>query len=204
MDKSQKELEVKFYLSHPAGFEARLRESGAVHDQPRTLERNLRFDSSCLDLTRSHQVLRLRQDRNSVLTYKGPGEEVQGVRLRREIEVEVSDFEATRDLLAALGFEVYVSYEKYRTSYRLDQVIVTLDELPYGFFTEIEGPDGPAIRAAAERLGLDWEARILDSYLAIFERLKPQIRLEARDLSFENFRGAACSPEMMGVKPGDD
>jgi len=39
----------------------------------------------------------------------------------------------------ALGYAVYMMYEKYRTTFRLDNLEVVLDELPYGNFVEIEG-----------------------------------------------------------------
>jgi len=63
-------------------------------------------------------------------------------------------------------------YEKYRTSYKLDGVLVTLDEMPFGNFSELEGPDAESIRRVAEKLGVNWEARIADSYTALFAHLK--------------------------------
>ncbi len=135
--------------------------------QPRTHEVNLRFDTPDQALTRSLQVLRLRQDSKARLTYKGPGRDEGGVRLRQEIEFIVSDFDEARSLFEALGYEIAMMYEKYRTVYELGEVHVTLDEMPFGAFAELEGPDPTSIQAAAQRLGLNWQARVLDSYTAI-------------------------------------
>lgn len=195
------ELEVKFYVASLQAVERRLLAMGAALHQPRTHEVNLRFDTPQGDLRNSFQVLRLRQDTAATLTYKGPGEVQGGVRARREIEFQVSDLQAARECLEALGYQVALMYEKYRAVYRLEGALVTLDEMPYGDFVEIEAPDPELIASLAEKLGLDWEARILDGYVALFERLRAALGYDFSDLSFENFRGVQVSPGDLGVSP---
>ncbi len=181
------ELEVKFYVADLARVESRLLSLGARQTQPRLHEVNLRLDTPDLRLTKSLQVLRLRQDDQARVTYKGPGVDQGGVRIRREIEFVVSDFEAARHLFSALGYEVAMMYEKYRRVYDLDDVHVTLDEMPFGDFVEIEGPQPESILVASQRLGLNWERRILDSYTALFDQLRQALGFDFRDLSFDNF-----------------
>jgi len=197
------ELEVKLYLNDLAAFRSRLESLGAQLAQPRLHEVNLRFDTPQGDLTRELQVLRLRQDTIAYFTFKGPGEEAGGVYARRELEVTVDDFEAARAFLEALGYQVMLMYEKYRTNYQLDGVLITLDEMPYGNFTELEGPDAASIRAVAEKLGVDWEARILESYTFLFDDLRSRLGLTFRDLSFKNFAGMEVTPQALGVRPAD-
>src|SRR5512133_854710 len=115
MEDQNLEVEVKFFLDDPAGFEKRLRSIGANLVQPRTHELNYRFDTPDLSLTRTRQVLRLRQDQAVVVTYKGPSLQGQAVSMRKEIELVVDNFQAAKDLLEALGYQVAVLYEKYRT-----------------------------------------------------------------------------------------
>ena len=62
MARSNKELEAKFYLVNLKQLEETLVESGANLIQPRTYERNLRFDTPEGVLNQSAQVLRLRQE----------------------------------------------------------------------------------------------------------------------------------------------
>lgn len=181
------EVEVKFYVADLARVESRLQSLGARQTQPRLHEVNLRLDTPDLRLTKSLQVLRLRQDDQARVTYKGPGVDQGGVRIRREIEFVVSDFEAARHLFSALGYEVAMMYEKYRRVYDLDDVHVTLDEMPFGDFVEIEGPQPENILVASQRLGLNWERRILDSYTALFDQLRQALGFDFRDLSFDNF-----------------
>ena len=201
MNTSGVELEVKFYLTNLPALENKLLAVGAELAQPRIHEVNLRFDTPSEELGRTYRVLRLRQDTKAYVTYKGPGEDRDGARLRQELEFTVSDFGAAQAVFEALGYQVALMYEKYRTTYALGEMQVVLDELPYGKFMEIEGPDGESIRKSAEKLGLDWEKRIMESYVYLFERLRQAKGWEFRDLSFANFEGVLISPEELGVSP---
>jgi adenylate cyclase class 2 len=198
---TDQELEIKLHLINLDHIQDRLKGLGASLTKPRVKEINIRFDSSDGALTREFKVLRLRQDASSHLTFKGPGQDVGGVRKRQEIEFEVDNFEAARSFLEALGYQVNMIYEKYRTTFEMDQVLVTLDELPYGIFAEIEGPDADCIHTAADQLGVDWSMRVLDSYVVIFERLRDILGFTFRDLTFENFKEINVSFAVLGILP---
>lgn len=216
------ELEVKFLLSQPATFVERLQTLGAHLEAQRVYETNVRFDTPGRTLTRSYQVLRLRQDTKVRVTYKGPGRMQDGVRARQEIEFGVDNFESAKATFEALGYEVSFIYEKYRTTYKLTvgsdgfnrsrskpmaptngEVEIVLDETPIGTFTEIEGPDARSIQTAAQQLGLDWGARINESYTYLFETAKRVLKLTVQDLTFDNFREIVVTPEALGVRFGD-
>lgn len=197
------EMEVKFYLTNLTALQKKLRNLEASLVQPRIHEINLRFDLPSGELSRDHRILRLRQDAGAALTYKGPAETRQDVSSRQEIEVEVNDFAMARRLLEALGYQVYIIYEKYRATYLMDNVRVTLDEMPYGDFAEVEGPDPSSIQATAEKLGLDWSKRITASYLMLFAGLPAELKAGKRDLTFGNFQGVAIKPGDLGVTPAD-
>jgi adenylate cyclase class 2 len=191
------EIEVKFFLVDPNAFEERLKRAGARILRTRTYEFNLRFDTPSYELRNRHCILRLRRDNESILTYKGSSDLTDGVASRLEIEFKVSDFESARKMLEALGFQVSGIYEKYRTVYGLDGLLITIDDMPFGNFSEIEGEDADSIRMAAMRLGLEWDARILDNYLALFEKVKESMGLSFRDLSFENFESVKIPDEII-------
>lgn len=197
------EIEIKLYLADMPAFRKRLEDRGAILIEARLHEVNLRYDTPGGDLTRTAQVLRLRQDSAAHLTYKGKGNTSGKVYIRREIEFTVGDFQAARAFLEALGYTVSLMYEKYRTTYDLDGVQVTLDEMPFGDFSELEGPDADSIHRVAEKLGVNWDARIADSYTSLFSHLKNRLGLTFRDLSFDNFKGITVSPKDMGVQPAD-
>ncbi len=203
MAHNDQEIEVKFYLTDLQAVEAKLRQLGARLVQPRILETNLRFDTPSRELTRTGRVLRLRQDQTIRLTYKGSGRSDQGVQARQEIEFTVGSFESARALFEALGYTISMIYEKYRTTYEINGVQIVLDEMPYGNFAEIEGPDAAAIQAANQSLVLNWDRRILDSYSAMFEKLRGVLGFTFRDLTFANFKDLPVSPIDLNVQPAD-
>jgi adenylate cyclase class 2 len=202
MNSAGSELEVKFYLSRRKALEAKLNSLGRII-APRVHEVNLRFDTPDFSLTASGRLLRLRRDTRARVTYKGEGSVEGGARLRKELEYTVSDFDTAKALFEALGYQVYMIYEKYRTTYELANVEVALDEMPTGDFLEIEGPDSESIRGAANLLELNWEAHVLDSYTMLFERLRERLGFDFRDLSFENFKGMQISSDELGVLIAD-
>ena len=197
------ELEAKFYLRNLSLIPGRLQAAGAALVRPRILETNLRFDTQNGDLNRQHQLLRLRKAHTVTLTYKGAANVVGGASQRQEIETEVADFQVTKALIEALGYQVSRIYEKYRTEYYLNGLLITLDELPFGDFIEIEGQQIAEIRKAADLLGLDWDANITDNYLMLLDRVTAFREFSFRDLTFENFSGLSISPEDLGIKAAD-
>ena len=203
MTTDNQEIEVKFYITNLPRVQNRLAEMGALITQPRTHEINLRLDTVNYDLAKAKRVLRLRQDTRTRLTYKGPGALLEGTLQRQEIEVSVSDFSKTLALLEALGFQVALMYEKYRTALDLSEVEVSLDEMPFGNFIEIEGGDPAAIRSISQQLQLNWEARVVDSYTGLFEELRSVLGLTFRDISFTNFTGIVVTPADLNVSPAD-
>ena len=203
MAHNNQELEAKFYLVDLGGLQKTLEGLDAILVQPRTYERNLRFDTPEGVLTQSAQVLRLRQDTANRLTYKGPGEVQDGVSARTEIEFTVGDFDNAQALLEALGYQVSMIYEKYRAIYDLNGVLVTLDEMPFGCFAEIEGPDGASIQNVCNQLGLMWDLRTLQSYAMLFQIVKKNLELTFRDLTFENFKNIQVSPSQLELAPAD-
>jgi adenylate cyclase, class 2 len=185
---NNQEQEVKFYLGNLPGFESRLQKMQAVLRTARVFENNLRFDLPDGALTRAGRALRLRQDETVRLTYKGPMEMGHEVNTRAEIEFEASSFDNAKAFLEALGYRVSVRYEKYRATYDLGPVEVVLDELPFGDFVEIEGPNSSAIQTAADVLGLNWDARCNESYLGLFTRLRTTTTLDAENLTFDEVK----------------
>ena len=83
MTATGQEIEVKFYVCDLAGLQQRLLEQGAVLELERVHEINLRFDTGDRALFQAGQVLRLRQDTEARITFKGPGQVQAGARLSR-------------------------------------------------------------------------------------------------------------------------
>ena len=200
---SDKELEVKFYVSDLGEIEKRLVNAGATLVQPRTHEYNLRFDTPAGDLAQAESMLRLRRDAGSHLTYKGPSTTMGGVLARQEIEFDVSNFSSAQKMIEALGYRSKFFYEKFRTTYALNGLKVTLDEMPYGPFVEVEGTEAKPIQQAAKQLGLDWNERLPETYISIFRRLKELYGLPFTDVTFDNFKAVEFNIGRAGIKVAD-
>lgn len=197
------EIEAKFYVKDLKQIEAHLHDLKARLIQPRIHESNIRFDTPNQDLSRAQRVLRLRQDDKARMTYKDASKNEQGVLDRTEIEFVVEDFEKAKKLLEAIGYQKSLFYEKYRTTYELDNTHIMLDELPIGSFIEIEGESTDSIREIARKLSLKWDTAISTSYSALFERVRKAKAAQLKDLSFEDFEGVQVTKEELGVQTGD-
>ena len=199
MAESQEELEVKFYVAEFESINARLQNSQALRIQPRNHEYNLLFDNEAGDITRQSQILRLRVDSKVRLTFKDRGCEADEALLRPELELIVSSFKDSQAFLEALGYRVVWVYEKYRTMYDLDGVSVTLDEMPFGNFVEVEGTTSDHMKEVSKKMDLDWDARILSSYRDLFQEVQKHIQTEILNLTFNDFAGLSIPPEHLGI-----
>lgn len=195
-----KELEVKFYIGEISKIGKKLIDLGAELVLERTHEYNLRFDTPEGSLSEAMSMLRLRRDIGNHLTFKGPTTTLGGVLARKEVEFDVSDFELARKFVESLGFTKKFIYEKYRTTYDLRNHKVTLDEMPYGNFIEIEGPEAETIKECADDLELNWDERLPETYVSIFQRIKDLENLKIKDLTFANFQNLEVRLARIGIQ----
>jgi adenylate cyclase class 2 len=169
------EIEGKWRLSsheHVAQLRSALRELGAERIG---LEREVNelFDRPRGGLKRTGRLLRLRMvngEATGRLTFKGRATRAAGLKSREELETSVADAGVLRMIVERLGFHLTLTYFKVRETWRFGSVDVALDELPFGLFCEIEGPEDE-ILAVANALHLtEIEPRgypaLMEEYLA--------------------------------------
>ena len=91
---------------------------------------------------------------NTTLTYKDiVTDKIDGT---QELEVEVSDFEATNELLEKMGFKNKGYQENKRIQYELNGVEIDIDSWPLiPTYVEIEGKDEQSILEMTKLLELD-------------------------------------------------
>lgn len=181
------ETEIKLLVHDLENLAARLVEVGAVLSAPRVFERNARYDLPDRSLKAKGMVLRLRQDSRVRLTYKEAGTLSDGIISRFEAEVEVSDFGVMETILLRLGYIFTFAYEKYRTTYVWRGCEVTLDEMPFGKFAEIEGEQA-SILEVVRALQLEDAPRIEMSYASAFNTLRDHFSLSFTDATFADFK----------------
>ena len=162
------EAELKFKLSGAAA-QAQLRRH--LHELEAKLdgaydEENLRFWRTGKPPPVSLRLRIIDGGTGGILTAKGPARFLRGIKIREETEVEVSDAQALRDMLAYLGYEVAFTYHKHRETWKLPSIAVFLDVLDFGFFVELEG-EVDLLEPTAKELGLNPRSALKSSYSAM-------------------------------------
>lgn len=167
------EIEAKLKVGSHEEIIERLKTLGAefVAEQ---LQTDYYFDNAGRSMARADECLRLRKQfvggkAKVFLTYKGAREENR-FKKRREIEIEVSNANAARELLSAMGYEKALIVEKTRRLWKLGDCEVALDELDLlGSFVEIEGADEKQIDEVQKSLGLAELEHIMESYACLID-----------------------------------
>jgi adenylate cyclase, class 2 len=189
---SKREVEIKLPVTDLRVILRHLRDLDAV-SHGRVLEQNTLFDTRDSSFWHHGRLMRLRTQtpapgngsrggqRTVILTAKAPpsGRSSPSKRMRYkerfETEIEVGKTSRWPRALETLGFRTGFRYEKFRTSFRLGDLHLDLDETPIGIFLELEGSPA-AIRRTARALGYapkDYiRATYWDLYVADCRRLK--------------------------------
>jgi adenylate cyclase class 2 len=167
------ETEVKLAVRSALEAMAKLSEAGFEVAVPRVFESNQLWDWPGETLRGSKRLLRLRRvGERFTVTYKGPptvtGEPIKH-KTREEIDAATPDGAAMAAILARLGLQPTLRYDKYRTELRQPGApgVAMLDETPIGVFIELEGP-GDWIDAAALAMGFGESAYITSSYATLY------------------------------------
>ena len=177
------EREIKLRFRSPEEARTAILAAEATPLRGRRLQDDYLLDTTDEMLRRRRSALRVRlESGTSLLTFKGPAQPAS-TKLREELETIVSDGLLLLRILEDVGFRVWFRCQKYREEFVLDDVIVAVDETPFGTFVEIEGGDrGIARMASALSRGPD--DYLLDSYRGLFSEHCRQRGLPVTDMLF--------------------
>lgn len=158
------ETEVKLRTEDFDSVRARLEALGGRLKERVEEERDVLFRSAADPQALEGQVLRLRLvGREGWLTWKGEASFSGGVKRREEVQTRVADAAAMRALLERLGYEASLEFGKRREYWDLRGLTVSLDELPWGRYVEVEG-EAEELERAVEELGLADAERVEEGY----------------------------------------
>ncbi len=132
------EIEAKAYVKDLKEIETKILAMGAELSWQGE-QKDTYYNHPKRDFARTDEALRVREiEGRVVLTYKGPKLDLVS-KTREEIEVEITDSKAIKELLGKLGFTEVALVKKYRIKYLLDRLKVCLDDvMDVGKFVEIE------------------------------------------------------------------
>jgi len=169
------EIEVKFLDIDKKEIEEKLKKLGARFVG--SFDYRLKpYDFPGLPMSNERNAwVRLRDEGERVtLAYKerlGVGDNPLKDKGMKEIEVEVSDFNKTSEILEAIGLVAKVYEERKRTRYVLDGVECDIDEWPLiPPYIEIEGDSINKIKIVAEKLGFVWDTHAVCSGLQVLKK----------------------------------
>ena len=161
------EIEVKFLDVDFDVLREKLKLLGGACIQPMRLMRRTLIEPP--ELAARKAFIRVRDEGDKVtLTYKQFNEiSLVGA---QEIEVTVSSFEDTIELLAQAGLVHKALQESKRETWHLGDVEVVLDEWPWlKPYIEIEGLSEEAVKTAAAQLGFDWDDAVFGKVTSAYQ-----------------------------------
>ena len=167
------EIEVKFLNVDHDEIRQKLKAAGGRLAAPMRDMRRALFETP--DMKARNGFYRLRDEGNKItLTYKQfDSNSLTGA---KEIEIEVSDFQATIDLLAQNDLYPLTYQESRREAWECNGCEVVLDEWPWiPTYIEIEGESEQLVRDTATLLGYDWADAVFGSVDVIYEREYPDM-----------------------------
>ena len=154
----QKEIETRFLDIDKDQLIKKLVSLGAADNSEEKLEEII-FHAADGSWLGKRKFVRLRKTKDKIkLVYKENVE--QAVDSAREIELEVSDLDLCSEFLSKVGLQPMRQLEKYRHTFKLDDVTVDIDSWPkIPTYVEIEGPSVGSLKTICGKLDMDWEKR---------------------------------------------
>lgn len=164
------EKEIKILITDISKLVSQLKHHHAVMIGL-TKEKTFRFDSPDQNLAKSGLFLRLRSGFKNVITLKEKKQKDKKYKIRVETELEIGDLKNMSYILKLIGFSHIKIMEKYRINFKYKRVILSLDELPFGTYLEIEGTENQ-IKSVMKDFGFNTDEVIPDTYWALFAKTK--------------------------------
>jgi adenylate cyclase, class 2 len=182
--KTKPEIEIKLRIKDIREILRKIK-SLSAQSQTRVQEQNTLYDTPQSDLRRRDMLLRLRVETPApnnarstrrervILTSKAPPHQPptkKPPRYKERAEREQVVPQPSRHwatALTALGFRSAFRYDKFRTTFRLPNLHLDLDETPAGTFLELEGKP-QAIDRAAKALGFSEQAYLRVTYWDLY------------------------------------
>ena len=167
------EIEVKFVDIEIENIRNRLKEVGAVLEQPMRLMRRALIDNEALDAR--HAFLRIRDEGDrTTMTFKQFDE--NSLTGAKELAIDISDFNTALQILEQFELRHRTLQESRRETWRYNNVEVVIDEWPWiNPYIEIEGETEESVKQTADLLGFDWSEAMFGSVDVIYQRDYPHM-----------------------------
>lgn len=183
--KTNPEIEIKLRITDIPELFRKIKKLHVI-PQPRLREQNILYDTPQSHLRRRKMLLRLRIETPAnhhapanpakervILTSKAPPQPQRNnrpsrykIRAEREQVASISSRQYAK-ALTSLGFRPAFRYDKFRTTFRLQDLHLDLDETPAGVYLELEGTP-KAIDRTAKALGFAKDQYLRATYWDLY------------------------------------
>jgi adenylate cyclase class 2 len=163
------EFEAKFYPITKEEARKRLQSNSATLLHPEVLMKLYLFGNTVNPNMKANYI-RIRDEGDKItLAAKIHAREGEQLADQKEAEVNVTDLEETKMILEMAGLICNSLQEKKRETWELDNCEVTIDTWPgVETYVEVEGESEENVKAVADKLGFDWEQKIVTSVTEIY------------------------------------
>lgn len=165
----QTELEAKFLAVDHDVLRAKLREIGAVCEQPMRIMTRKGYDYPDGRIRAEHNGwVRIRNEGDKItMSYKQLND--RSLDGTKEVCLTIDSFEQAEAFLQALGLQQVSYHDTKRESWKLGYIEIELDVWPWTKpYVEIEAHDEAELKDIAARLGLDWSAVLHGSVEVVY------------------------------------
>ncbi|MDQ3065057.1 MAG: CYTH domain-containing protein [bacterium] len=165
----QSEIEATFLDINHDELRIKLRDAGAICSQPMHDMKRVVYDYEDLRLDKQAAWIRIRQEANKItMSFKQrQAETIEGM---KEIEFEISDYEAACQFMESIGLKQKATQETRREVWQLENCEIMLDEWPWiPAYVEVEGSSEASVRKVSNILGFYYENAVFDSTDGIYQ-----------------------------------
>lgn len=171
------EIEATFTDVDIASIRNKLKSVGARLVVPERTMRRVVIDYPDMRMQRTGDSwVRVRDEGDKVtLAYKKTKE--HDLSSIKEIEVTVSDYQKTIDIMLAMGLVICSDQETKRETWELDGVEIEIDQWPWiPPIVEVEGESKSEIKTVSKKLGFNWSDALFGSVIVAYEKQYPNIK----------------------------
>lgn len=166
------EFESKFFPVNKEGFRKKLKKLGAVLKIPERKMKRIVADRRANPQLK-HGYIRVRDEGNLIrLSVKEMAKESGSLSDQKEADIIVSDFDKTVQIIESCGIKFNRFQETLREEWEFKGAQVTIDTWPFlDSFCEVESDSEEKVKEIAEKIGFDWNKKIITATPEIYARV---------------------------------
>lgn len=165
-----KEIEIKFKIENVESMKRKLLQAGAIFIEKPYEQTTYGYFST--DSMTKGIFPRIRNEKDKIVfTVKVKKDQQPEYKERMEYSMNLDSIDQGENILFALGYDKVRVFTKIRQEYTLLNTKITIDELYFGIFLEIEG-EKMDIEKVINNLALKDKERITKAYLSLEDDYK--------------------------------